>query len=68
MMQNPMKATLSESSEVDRPTTAYASVGIPRMSESRLFQRTVKKFSFVMVSTTPDYRFSVSAILLRTVE
>ena len=45
----PIKLVLSDKTVVDRTRITKNSAGMPNPSESRLFQRSVKKFSFVML-------------------
>jgi hypothetical protein len=47
---SPIKSPLPDEAEAENAATTYTRVGTPNPNESKLFHRTVKNFSFVMMS------------------
>lgn len=58
---SPIKPSLPNQAEVEKAKTTYISVGSPNPRESKLFQRTVNNFSFVIGSVLPVYPFPIQA-------
>jgi hypothetical protein len=66
MIASPMKAALSVNAGVEKTSMTYSRAGIPSTKESKLFQRTVKNFSFVILLPLYPDRFPDHAATIAT--